>query len=235
MNECKNDTTDPTSCLSGFAAYPNNLCTRQCAADADCPRPWTCQAVPIQGAGDAGVTTISVCLPTDALGKPCRNELGTDSNGPIDPVQDCTTMGDICFPTFMGQTQLPTGNCMQGDNCSFQMQTGCMANQTCHPAGIFGLDNNQGTICFNAASTGGTEGNTCMTSSACAKGYICGGQRLGCVKYCNPGMNPSGCEGITRPGADGGTVQTSCIQALSGPDGGPPPASIGSINVGVCL
>jgi hypothetical protein len=215
-----------TFCAEGLPNMPTPACTRPCTANSQCPRDpggtsWTCQAAFTDG--DGGI--ISACLPPDALGTPCRNET---TGGEVDPVWECTVVGQLCLPS--SQTS-PTGNCVAGDGCNFAAQTGCSGTQTCHPAGVFNFDNNQGTFC--APSGSGGQGAACTTLSNCAKGYVCAGE-VGCLKYCIPaadGGAGTGCSGVL--GADGGA--TTCIDILTDANGDPLPDAVRSIPAGVCF
>lgn len=228
-NECVQDNV--TFCLGDL---PNGspVCTRPCSTSSDCPGHYTCQNVPFS-APDGGVAEMMICLAADALGALCRNQ---DSRGKVDPVLDCTQVGYFCYPD--GDTS-PTGNCIEGSNCNFPAQTGCAANQTCHPLGFFELDNNRATVCQPAVATGGGQLAVCTRVSECGKGYTCVGisaTQAVCLKYCTPGSSTHACTGLTRPSADGGVAgPAECIDILADADGGAPPASIGSIPVGVCL
>lgn len=224
--DCPNGQSDcaqdgMTGC-TGELPNSSAVCTRSCSTTSDCPRPYTCQEVPVQ-APDGGATTIRICLPEDALGTPCRNET---SGGDIDPNWECTAPGTACLPDT---DTSPTGRCVPGDGCDFATQTGCTGTETCHPAGAFGFDNNRGTFCISSGS--GTHRSPCPRGlSDCAKGFVCGGEQLGCLKYCTPGDN-SGCAGI--PGQDGGTAR--CVDILTDENGRPLPDAVRSISVGVCF
>jgi hypothetical protein len=222
--ECAQDNV--TACL-GPLPNGDKVCTRECTGDSDCPRPFTCQTVGVS-VPDGGSQTIQVCLAPDAMGTICRNERDncnpqTDANFCVDPSWECTVQGQLCMPS---SATSPTGNCVPGDNCNFAAQTGCSGNDTCHPAGAFYLDNNQGTFC--ASSGSGQQGASCSSLSDCAKGYVCAGS-VGCLKYCTPG-SPNACQGVTR--ADGGVAQ--CLDILTNANGAPLPDAVRSIPVGVC-
>jgi hypothetical protein len=220
QNDCA---ADGMTFCTGELPNSGPVCTRVCQSNAQCPREpngtaWTCQAA--FTTPDGGI--FSACLAPNALGKPCRNETDT---GVVDATWDCTEIGTFCLPD--SQTS-PTGRCVTGDNCNFPAQSGCNGTETCHPAGVFYFDNNQGTVC--APSGMGTQGAPCTTLNQCAKGYVCVGGGYGCLRYCVPGTQ-NACAGVTAP--DGGT--TSCIDILVDENGAPLPAAVRSIPVGVCF
>jgi hypothetical protein len=230
--DCPNgDECNANTACTGMLPNASAVCTADCATNSDCPRTFTCQSISISF--DGGVEEIKICLAPDALGVACRNFTAT---GDIDPTRQCTQQGFFCNPDGPDSN---TGNCVEGDNCNFKAQTGCTGSQTCHPLGVFGIDNNQGTLCFDAASSGGQQGASCADIENCAKGFVCvpiSDTESICLKYCTPNDATHNCAGLTGMGGgpDGGTTAAECLDLLS--DGmTPAPASINSIPAGVCF
>jgi len=109
--------------------------------------------------------------------------------GDVDPIRECVVTGEYCLPDGLGET----GACTLGDGCSFAAQTGCAVDQTCHPAGVFGLDNSDATLC--AAAGAGGQGAGCASIEDCAPGFACiytsgPAGSTQCLKYCDPAGTP---------------------------------------------
>jgi hypothetical protein len=158
------------SCAGGtcYSAGTNDVCTKPCAANADCGQGFACLSMPCTQA-DAGAANCPLCVAT------CSTEAGTCRSGTGTCTSEATADGSsasVCDPRITtGGTCYSNGTCLSGrcitGTCA---PPGGLANgNSCSLNGDCISNNCAGGACKGTAVLGGA----CSGSADCAVGTCC--------------------------------------------------------------